>query len=312
MIAATHRDKIIVTKSYLLLALSYVAALIAAAVTIYMLGLDRVGIDLLIALLIADVVATIVIFIFSLASGNSSYYDPYWSVIPVFIAGYLIWHATGTTGDNVSLREWLLLFVISAWAVRLTVNFLYGWQGLGHIDWRYTKLKDDAGIAWQVVNFFGIHLIPTLIVFLACVPVYYVTHVPHDVGVIRPLNIIDALALAVGVISVWLEYQSDVELHRFRAVRASRQEVLDTGLWSLCRHPNYLGEMGLWLSVFLFGYAAMGAAPLMMSAGVVVMLLLFVAISIPMIENKLAGDKPGYAAYKARTFAILPLSFLKS
>jgi len=91
-----------------------------------------------------------------------------------------------------------------------------------------------------------------------------------------------------------------------RAVRSSRAEVLDSGLWAWCRHPNYLGEIGFWIALFLFGVAAWGGVYPWSWLGPVSMAALFVGISIPMIERKLDADKPAYAAYRRRTRMLIP------
>ena len=154
-------------------------------------------------------------------------------------------------------------------------------------------------------QFFGIHLVPTIIVFLACVPLYSVT-----VSGKNPINWLDFLAFSLGMLSIWIEFQSDRELHRFRAVRSDTASVLETGTWSWCRHPNYLGELGFWLSIFLFGVAAGEGVSALAISGPTIMLLLFVFVSIPMIEQKLLQDKPGYKDYMSRTFTLLPISKL--
>ena len=287
------------TQAHWIVLTSYVLALAAAWVSLIFVADQHI----LIQVLVADVVATCVVFAFSFAFGNSSFYDPYWSVIPVVIGAYLMF----LPGEAEITRQVLLMIVVTLWGVRLTANWLYTWSGLDHEDWRYINLQAQSGILWWPLSFFGIHLFPTLIVFLGCMPMY-----PALVTGDAPLNVIDGVAFAVGLISVWLEFQSDRELHRFRQTRKSREEVLDTGLWSWCRHPNYLGEIGVWVSVFLFGYAATDALDSWMASGVVAMVLLFAVVSIPMIEKKLEGDKPGYAAFKSRSFALLPLSRLRS
>ena len=85
-------------------------------------------------LLIADTVATIVCFIFSLIFKNSSVYDPYWSVAPIVILiGFAIANGLNTLGI-------VLLIAICYWGLRLTVNWAYTFKGLTHQDWRYTML----------------------------------------------------------------------------------------------------------------------------------------------------------------------------
>ena len=287
------------SRSHLLLAASY-----GLAITLAYLSLPLFSeYPVLVQVLLADIVATIVAFSFSLAFGNSSFYDPFWSLIPIVIGVYFI----GVSVEADSWRQILAMSVVGVWGLRLTANFLYTWEGLEHQDWRYIELQSQSGLLWQPVNFLGIHLIPTVIVFLGCVPLYYALSVGS-----RELNAFDGLAFFVGALSIWLEYQADVELHRFRDRRQSREEVLSTGLWSCCRHPNYLGELGLWLSLLLFGYAATGNAGGWMTVGFFSMVALFVSISIPMIERKMTRDKPGYVNYKSSTYTLVPFSLLRS
>jgi len=286
------------TKAYILICVSYLLALAAAWITLAFVA----DYHLMIQVLIADVVATIVIFAFSVVFKNSSFYDAYWSVIPMIIVGYLISLQT----DAELIRQLMLALVILLWGFRLTANWAYTWSGLDHVDWRYVNLQKKAGLLWWPLSFTGVHLYPTILVFLGCIPMYHALVIGT-----QPINGFDYLALTVGLVSVWVEFQSDRELHRFRDVRHSRTEVLDTGLWSLCRHPNYLGEIGVWVSVLLFGYAAVGYADYWMLAGSAAMILLFTIVSIPMIEKKLIEDKPGYVAYKAKTFSLIPLSKLR-
>jgi len=252
----------------------------------------------LMQVLLADVVATIVVFAFSVFTGNSSVYDPYWSVAPVFIAGWFIYVAQ----DASTARQVIVTLVVLLWAVRLTGNWLFGWRGLGHEDWRYVNLRQQAGALWWPLSLAGIHLFPTLIVFIGCISLY-----PVLVTGNQPLGWIDAVAALVGMSSVLLEYVADARLHRFRTERATSSELLTNGVWRWCRHPNYLGEIGFWICLFLFAVAAGGGYLLLAAAGPVAMIALFTGVSIPMIEKKLLQDKPGYADYQARSFALLPI-----
>ncbi|MCH7742912.1 MAG: DUF1295 domain-containing protein [Proteobacteria bacterium] len=108
----------------------------------------------------------------------------------------------------------------------------------------------------------------------------------------------------------WLETQADLGLHHFRNARKNREEILTTGVWGWCRHPNYLGEIGFWIGLFVFGYAAQGTTANDIAAGPITIILLFLFVSIPMIERKLLADKPAYAQYKRSTLALIPISKL--
>ncbi|MBT8401982.1 MAG: DUF1295 domain-containing protein [Rhodothermia bacterium] len=285
--ATASRDRLWILVGYLI-------AVAAAGACVYLMDGHP-----LIEVFAADVVGTIVIFLFSVVFRNSSFYDPYWSVAPPLIAAWFVLIGEGA----VEMRQWVVLALVVAWSIRLTGNWLYGWSGMNHEDWRYVQLREQTGALWWPVSFLGVHLMPTIVVFAGCVPLY-----PALVSGSVPVNWLDAIALLVGVAAVWLEYRSDLELHQFRKVRGSRQEVLTTGVWAWCRHPNYLGEMGFWISLFLFGLASTDGMYPWSWVGAVAMVMLFVGISIPMIERRLSADKPAYAEYKKDVEMLLPLS----
>ena len=108
-------------------ALAYAAALAAALAVGWALR-DRHPIFVAAA---ADLIATLVVFIFSMRHDNSSLYDPYWSVAPLPIVLY--WAAAGTCG----LPQLLLLALVALWGVRLTANWVARWRGMVDEDFRY-------------------------------------------------------------------------------------------------------------------------------------------------------------------------------
>lgn len=222
---------------------------------------------------IADVIATLVVFVFSRAYRNSSFYDAFWSVIPPLLLIY--WWAAGPLGLD-SVRCWLVAIVVMYWAIRLTGNWVYSFPGLHHEDWRYPQLRAGGAGRWEfVADLFGIHLIPTVQVFLGMLPVYVAVTRPGD-GVVW----LSWVAFAVGVGAVTLELVADTQMHRF--VRDKKPgAVMDRGLWAWSRHPNYLGEIGFWFAMALFGVAAAPADAWWLFVGVVAMVAMFLGASIP-------------------------------
>ena len=112
--------------------------------------------------LIADLAATMVIYIFGRIFRNSSFYDPYWSLAPIAITGY--WAATGL--EKPGIGQLAMLAVIAFWGLRLTWHWARNWGGLGHEDWRYTELREKSKKWFWLVELAGIDLMPTLVVFL--------------------------------------------------------------------------------------------------------------------------------------------------
>ena len=284
-------------RSLALVTLAYVVAIAAAAAWLaWGPGTGRLWLDTL----IADLLATVVVFAFSRAYRNSSFYDAYWSVIPPLLVAYWWWSGpVGATGPG-SLRCWLMAVVVGYWAVRLTANWAYGFPGLHHEDWRYPILREGAGRFEFAADLFGIHLFPTVQVFVGLLPAYVAATRATD-GLIW----LTWLAFAVGCAAVTLELAADVQMHRFVAARRPGA-VMDQGLWAWSRHPNYLGEIGFWLSLALFGVAAAPAEAWWLFAGVALMVAMFLGASIPMMEKRSLQRRPQYQDVVDRVSRLLP------
>lgn len=281
------------SRSLAIVTVAYVCAVaVAAAYLVWGPDTGRLWLDAL----IADVLATLVVFGFSRAYRNSSFYDAFWSVIPPLLLLY--WWLEAPDPDP--LRSALVAVVVVAWAVRLTGNWAYAFPGLHHEDWRYPLFKQRAG-RWAILaDLFAIHLIPTLQVFLGMLPVY--------VAVTRPgagVRWLMWVALVVGLAAVVLEFVADAQMHRF--VRDRRPgDVMDRGLWSWSRHPNYFGEFAFWVSMALFGIAAAPADWWWLIIGAALILAMFLGASIPMMEERSLARRPDYADVVARVSRFVP------
>jgi len=269
--------------------LTYLAALALAIAVAAILGRDAP----ILTAFVADCAATLLVFAASVAFANASLYDPYWSVAPPLIGLYWV------GAPAVPARQWLVLVLVFAWAIRLTANWARGWPGLHHQDWRYDMLRETASAPYWLVNLTGIHFFPTLIVFVGCLPLYAAL----GVGA-RPLGFLDGLAFAVTAGSIALEGIADEQLRAFNRTKQPG-EICARGLWGWSRHPNYLGEMGFWWGLWLFALAA-EPAWYWSAIGPLAITVMFVAASIPMLEKRSLERRPGYAEHAACVPAVLP------
>jgi steroid 5-alpha reductase family enzyme len=281
---------------------SYSYVIIAYIIAIYAgkLSLDHIqtSSDVL-NMLIADIIATVIIFIFSLMSGNSSLYDPYWSLIPVPIALY--WIYLFPEGNHT--RHILMLVAISIWSLRLTINWIKSWPNLMHEDWRYKKLAEDSGRLYWLVSFSGIHLFPTFFVFLGMLPVYYASKMEAAIG------IFDIVGLIICLAAVEIEYLADEQLRKFKASNSVKGANMEKGLWAISRHPNYFGEILFWFGLFFFAIGDQFKENAWTAVGFISMVILFKFISIPMMEKRLVKTKTDYENYQKRVSALIPLKF---
>jgi steroid 5-alpha reductase family enzyme len=277
-----------------LVTLAYLLCIAAALATLYAVDLPQPW-----NAFAADVVATVVIFIFSRRYRNSSFYDPYWSVIPPLLAIY--WYCANAQAGVDAGRALLVIGLAWLWGIRLTANWATFWGGLTHEDWRYPLVRERAGRFTFLADFFGIHFYPTVQVFLGCLPIYAVMTRGQ-----APLGWLDGVAAAVTLGAIAIETIADLQLHAFIKTRQPGT-FIQSGLWGWSRHPNYFGEVGFWWGLMLFGLAAAPEAWWWIMPGAVTMLVMFLGASIPFMDKRNLQRKPAYAEYMRRTSALLPL-----
>ena len=272
--------------SFLIVAVIYILASVVGIVTYRMLPYP-----LWLSLLIADTAATVFTFIFSLIFRNASVYDPYWSVQPIVIL------AAFAVGQTLTLPRVLLLISVCVWGVRLTANWAYTFHGLGHQDWRYTMLCEKTGVFYPIINFVGIHMVPTLVVYGCVLPAAYAI----EMGLTA--NVGSVICLLVSLGAAVLQGIADIQMHHFRKHRSG---VFNrSGLWHFSRHPNYLGEITMWWGVAL---SVLCVAPWAwyLLAGAVANTVLFFTVSIPMAEGR-QSRKEGFSEYRRQTRLLLPI-----
>lgn len=246
----------------------------------------------------ADVAGTVVVFGFSVALRNSSFYDPYWSVAPLPIAIY--WALRPELVGVNPIRIPVVVTLIALWGVRLTWNWNRGWTGLDHEDWRYRDLQAKTGALYWPVSFAGIHMAPTCWVFVGMLPVYVSMAAGRE-----PFGPLDLVAFVVTFGAIWLEARADKQLKRFRDSGPAPEEFLHSGVWAWSRHPNYLGEMGFWWGLWLFSLAA-NPDWWWTVVGPLAITLMFRFISLPMIETRMRERRPGYEEFARRSSLVLP------
>ena len=242
-----------------------------------------------IRLLLADVFATVIVFIFSLIFANASVYDPYWSVQPPVILGVVLIKC------GASLFAWSVFAAVLLWGLRLTANWAYNFKSFEYQDWRYTMLKEKTGRLYPLVNFLGIHLFPTLVVYLCIVPAVIAVHEGAT------LNFFSAPFLLLSFAAPVFQGIADIQMHRFRNDKSpGRGNFIRTGLWKKSRHPNYACEILMWWGIGLASIIALGWQNWYLLTGALVNTLMFLFISIPMADKR-QSRKAGFEEYKKAT-----------
>ncbi len=272
--------------SFIAVTLIYIFAA-AVGIAIY----RALTLDWWLSLLIADVAATVSTFIFSIIFKNASVYDPYWSVQPpVILVAFAV-------GKELTAFGVLLIVAVSYWAIRLTANWGYTFGGLDHQDWRYTMLEEKTGAFYPIINFVGIHMVPTLVVYGCILPAVYAVREGLTA------NVASVLFVCLSLGAATMQGIADIEMHKFRKNRNGA--FIRLGLWKYSRHPNYLGEILMWWGI---GLSVVCAAPhaWWLLSGAIANTALFLAVSIPMADGR-QSRKEGFSEYKKQTRMLLPI-----
>lgn len=252
---------------------------------------------------------------------NYSQMDKLWSLLPI---AYL-WIMAAR--DGMRLRLLVCALIVTAWGIRLTVNFarkgayrLRFWEG--NEDYRWAIVRRHPvfrhGILWTLFNLLFISLYQNLLVLAITLPALVC------MGSDRPFGPADTAAAVLSLAFLILETVSDEYQWRFhekkKALLADGKPLSElpapydlgfntTGPWAYMRHPNYLGEQGMWITLSLFAAGA-GAAkwgifhPTL--AGPLLLILLFMGSST-LGESISSSKYPRYRDYMTQIPKYLPL-----
>ncbi len=237
--------------------------------------------------------AMVLLWLWSLPLRNASIVDAFWGSAFVLAA----WTAALATPGG-GARRALALALVTAWGLRLSLHLLRRNAGHGE-DPRYAAMRRGHGPRFWWVSLFTVFLLQAALAWVISLPVQVAVVAPAT-----PLGPLDALAAALWAVGVAFEAVGDWQLARFRRDPGSRGRVLDTGLWRYTRHPNYFGDACAWWGLGLLGVAA-GAPWTLVSPALMTFLLLRVS-GVALLEKDIAGRRPAYRDYVARTSPFFP------
>lgn len=185
------------------------------------------------------------------------------------------------------------------WGLRLSGHI--AWRGRGHgEDPRYERMLAKAPGHRNAYALRMVYLLQAGLVWLVSLPVQAAAYATGRPG-----------ALAVAGAALWLcgllfEAVGDHQLARFKADPANGGRIMDRGLWSWTRHPNYFGDFCVWWGLSLTAWTSGGAVAVSVVSPLVMSYLLIGGSGKRLLERHMA-ERPGYAAYRARTSGFLPL-----
>lgn len=235
-----------------------------------------------------------VVYVPSSLAQTEKYFDLTGSLTYVSITGLLLFLT-----PHVGPRSLVLGVLIIVWALRLGPFLFVRTRRAGQDD-RFDKLKRSK------LRFFMIWTVQGLWVTLTAAAAWIAITSSAQTG-------IDAFLIA-GT-ALWAagfacEVVADLQKTRFKADPANTGRFITTGLWSRSRHPNYFGEIVLWLGVAIAAFPALsGWGYLGLLSPLFVIVLLTKVSGIPLLEAKAQrnwGDEADYQAYRSQTPVLIP------
>ena len=230
----------------------------------------------------------------SLVLKNASIVDIVWGL------GFAItsW-VLAITIDGDSTRQILLAVMVGSWGLRL--GGYLAKRNIGHgEDWRYKAMRKKKGARFGLVSLVTVFGLQGALMWVVSLPVMFGnSDATPGVG---PLAVIGVMVWAVGLS---FEAVGDWQLVQFKKDPNNAGKVMQTGLWSLTRHPNYFGDALLWWGIGIVG-AETGSGVIGFIGPVVMTVFLLRVSGVPMLERSLMKRREGYSEYAARTSSFIP------
>lgn len=196
-------------------------------------------------------------------------------------------------------RGWMLAAMVVVWAARLGA-FLFSRVRRSGGDDRFDELKESFLRFGQVWTLQG------LWVTMTAGAAWIAITAQHRVGI----DAFAVIGLIVWLIGLGFEVVADLQKSGFKADPANAGRFIDTGVWSWSRHPNYFGEILLWIGVAIVTLPVLqGWQWVALASPVFVAALITKVSGIPLLEAKADakwGGQPDYEAYKAKTSVLIP------
>lgn len=199
----------------------------------------------------------------------------------------------------VDARSLLLLVIIAIWAIRLG-SFLFRRIRAEGEDRRFRDIKPSFArflMAWSIQ---GLWVTFSIAAALAAIT----STIRADLGIFAMIGFL------VWLLGFGIEVTADWQKSQFKASPENKNKFIDSGLWSWSRHPNYFGEIVLWVGVAIIALPVLqGWQWLTLISPIFVFVLLTRISGVPMLEaraDKKWGGQADYEAYKTRTSVLIP------
>ncbi|MEO0496927.1 MAG: DUF1295 domain-containing protein [Pseudomonadota bacterium] len=210
--------------------------------------------------------------------------------------------------DNISLGTLVFVGAITVWAARLAAHLIIRHLAATAEDGRYAAMRQAGGASFWWTSLFKIFVLQAIIHWLVQFPVIATLSgggapgTPGSSGL--GLGLWFWAGIAIFAIGFAIEAIADAQLARFKRDPANEGKLLERGLWGMSRHPNYVGEMIVWIGLSLAALALTGSW--LVWIGPIVLALAMFGVSLPLTDAHLRQTRADFDAYATRVPATIP------
>lgn len=201
--------------------------------------------------------------------------------------------------QTMDARAHLLALLVMVWAVRLGAFLFRRVHRVGK-DGRFDEIKPSF------IRFLGVWTVQGLWVSLTAAAAWAAI----TSGTRKGIDVFAVIGAAIWLMGFAIEVISDAQKDAFSKNPQNKGKFIRTGLWARSRHPNYFGEILLWLGIAIIAFPVLQGWPLITLISPVFVALLLIKVSgIPLLEersDKKWGGQPEYETYKKNTPVLLP------
>lgn len=235
-----------------------------------------------------------ILFIIGQIINNNSIVDIGWGFGFVVMAVF-----TFLRTENRGARAILITLAICIWGLRLTYHIAKRNIGKPE-DYRYVEMRSKWGDKFIALKaFFKIYFLQFIILTIVSLPVMVGNN-----DKVQELFLLNYFGIILWVIGFFFESVGDYQLKIFKRNKENKGKIMDKGLWSLTRHPNYFGDSAMWFGVFLIAITNWANIWIIIGPMLMTFLLVFVS-GVRLLEKKYQG-REAYEEYKKRTSAFIP------
>ena len=277
--------------------------------------------DTLVILLIVCGSSALYCFIVGEISRNNSQMDKLWSILPIAYTWII------ATKSEFNPRQVIYAILVTFWGIRLTINFarkgaysVKFWSGEEDYRWKILREKKafKNKFVWALFDLFFISIYQNALVLAICLPSLAAMDSTTSIG------LFDYIAFGGAILFLLLETIADEQqmfFHKEKRRLLNEGKSLEelpspynlgfntTGIWNYSRHPNYLGEQGFWLMLYLVVNSANVVTYGLFSWSMIgPLLLVFIFLGSSNLQEGISAKKyPEYASYINRVSKYIPL-----